>query len=202
MWWICDLATPLVLLLDWLSLPRFNMMTSSNGNIVRVTGHWCREFACHRWIPRTKGSDAELWCFLWSAPWINGWVNDSDAGDLRLHRAHYDITVMNTNVFKIVCHYDNQASINMLEMGDSRNLLAKSAYSLKDSEWCDICFAVMFFLQIKAYHKGIYISWYALTHKQIIVAKGNMYHQTLTNYKEPEDFVLLGQKCLYNLYNF
>ena len=21
-----------------------------------------------RWIPRTKASDAELWCFLWSAP--------------------------------------------------------------------------------------------------------------------------------------
>ena len=27
---------------------------------VRVTGH--------RWIPCTKASDAELWCFLWSAP--------------------------------------------------------------------------------------------------------------------------------------
>ena len=27
-----------------------------------------REFAGHRWIPRTMASDAELWCFLWSAP--------------------------------------------------------------------------------------------------------------------------------------
>ena len=44
------------------------MMTSSNGNIVRVTGHLCGEFTGHRWIPRTKASDAELWCFLWSAP--------------------------------------------------------------------------------------------------------------------------------------
>ena len=24
--------------------------------------------ACHRWIPLTKASNAELWCFLWSAP--------------------------------------------------------------------------------------------------------------------------------------
>ena len=24
-------------------------------------------FSGHRWIPRTKASDAELWCFLWSA---------------------------------------------------------------------------------------------------------------------------------------
>ena len=43
------------------------MMTSSNGNIFRVTGHLCGEFTGPRWIPRTKASDAELWCFLWSA---------------------------------------------------------------------------------------------------------------------------------------
>ena len=45
-----------------------NMMTSSNGNIFRVTGHLCGEFTGPRWIPHTKASDAELWCFLWSAP--------------------------------------------------------------------------------------------------------------------------------------
>ena len=26
--------------------------------------------------------------------WINGWVNDRDAGDLRRHRTHHDVTVM------------------------------------------------------------------------------------------------------------
>ena len=44
------------------------MMTSSNRNIFRVTGHLCGEFTGYRWIPLTKASDAELWCFLWSAP--------------------------------------------------------------------------------------------------------------------------------------
>ena len=44
------------------------MMTSSNGNIYRVTGPLCGDFTGLRWIPRTKASDAELWCFLWSAP--------------------------------------------------------------------------------------------------------------------------------------
>ena len=44
------------------------MMTSSNGYIVRVTGPLYGEFIGHRWIPHTKASDAELWCFLWSAP--------------------------------------------------------------------------------------------------------------------------------------
>ena len=41
----------------------------TNANIFRVTGHLCGEFTGHRWIHRTKASDAdELWCFLWSAP--------------------------------------------------------------------------------------------------------------------------------------
>ena len=26
--------------------------------------------------------------------WINGWVNNREAGDLRRHRSHYDVTVM------------------------------------------------------------------------------------------------------------
>ena len=38
-----------------------SMMTSSNGNIFRVTDHLCGEFTGHRWIPRTKASDAELY---------------------------------------------------------------------------------------------------------------------------------------------
>ena len=70
----------------------FGLMTSSNGNIFRVTGHMCREFTGHRWIPRTKASDAELWCFLICA-WINGSVNNREAGDLRRHRAHCNVTL-------------------------------------------------------------------------------------------------------------
>ena len=44
------------------------MMTSSNGNLFRVTGLLWGESISHRWIPHTKASDAELWCFLWSVP--------------------------------------------------------------------------------------------------------------------------------------
>ena len=40
------------------------MMTASNGNNFRVTGPLCREFTGHRWIPLTKASDVELWCFF------------------------------------------------------------------------------------------------------------------------------------------
>ena len=53
------------------SLPRlqkaYDMMTSSNGSIFHVTCHLCGEFTDHRWILRTKASDAELWCVLRSA---------------------------------------------------------------------------------------------------------------------------------------
>ena len=69
---------------------RWCMMMSTNGNIFRVTGHLCGEFNGHRWIPRPKGSDAELW----SEPEYNGWVNNGEADDFRRHRARYDFIVM------------------------------------------------------------------------------------------------------------
>ena len=49
---------------------KYFMMMSSNGNIWNPR-YWllCGEFTGHRWIPLTKASDAELWCFLWSAPY-------------------------------------------------------------------------------------------------------------------------------------
>ena len=46
----------------------WHTMTSSNGNIFHITGPLWGEFTGHRWIPLTKASDAELWCFLWSVP--------------------------------------------------------------------------------------------------------------------------------------
>ena len=32
--------------------------------------------------------------FLWSTPEKNGWANIRDAGDLKRHRVHYDVTAM------------------------------------------------------------------------------------------------------------
>ena len=81
------------------------MMTSSNGTIFRVTGPLCGKFTCHRWIPLTKASDVELWCFLWSAPWINGWVNNRVVGYLRRHRAHCDVIVMQQDNTKTETHH-------------------------------------------------------------------------------------------------
>ena len=51
-----------------------------------------REFPSQR--PVTRSFIFSLIC-----AWINGWVNNLEAGDLRRHRGHYDITVMLWPVF-------------------------------------------------------------------------------------------------------
>ena len=58
---------PGVCITDNFPCKRLLMMTSSNGNIFRVTGLLWGEFTGDRWIPLTKANDAELWCFLWAA---------------------------------------------------------------------------------------------------------------------------------------
>ena len=66
------------------------MMTSSNGNIFRVTGPLCG-------VPVKsphKGQWRGALMFTWICIWINGWVNNHEAGDLRRHRGHYDVNVM------------------------------------------------------------------------------------------------------------
>ena len=68
-----------------------NMMTSSNGNIFRVTDSLYGELTGHRWIPLTKASDSELWCFLSSVPEKTskqscGWWFETPSRSLWRHR--------------------------------------------------------------------------------------------------------------------
>ena len=44
---------------DLVGLAAINGVNLITQSLITITGH--------RWIPRTKASDAELWCFLWSA---------------------------------------------------------------------------------------------------------------------------------------
>ena len=72
-------------------------------------------------VTGTKASDAKLWCFLWSAPEKTGWVNNLEAGDLRRHRAHYDVTVMimiTMTTWKITNYY--KVHLNSFEKCTSR----------------------------------------------------------------------------------
>ena len=61
---------------------------SSNGNIFRIADLLCGEFTGH------KGQWRGDLMFSLICAWINGWVNNREADDLRRHRAHYYVTVM------------------------------------------------------------------------------------------------------------
>ena len=74
------------------------MMTSSNGNIFRVIGHLCGQFTGQ--LPH-KGQRRGALMFSLICAWMNGWVNTLGVGDLRRHRAHYDVTVMVVSCVKM-----------------------------------------------------------------------------------------------------
>ena len=69
------------------------MMTSSNGNIFRVTGLCAGNSPVPVNSPH-KGQWRGALMFSLICVWINGWVNKREAGDLRRHRGHHDVIVM------------------------------------------------------------------------------------------------------------
>ena len=156
-----------------LSLSR-GMMTSSNGHIFRVTGHLCGEFTGHRWIARTKASDAELCYFRWYASWIKGWVHNRDAGDLRCHRAHYGVIIMGD--WSFTHHYvgsngNDQRKWSLarqFEFRISANMMMQ--FSEKSLQWLNVWsdadfmrYVSMFVFngnhEIFEYKQGIIFSW-------------------------------------------
>ena len=68
------------------------MMTSSNGNIFLVTGPLCGEITGPGEFPTQRPVTRSFDVFF--CVWINDWVNNREAGDLRRHRGHYDVIVM------------------------------------------------------------------------------------------------------------
>ena len=71
----------------------FHVMTSSNGNMFRVTGRCAGNSPVTGEFPSQKPWRGIL-VFSLIRSWINGWVNNREAGDLSRHRAHYDVIVM------------------------------------------------------------------------------------------------------------
>ena len=49
---------------------------------------------CPRWIPLHKGQWRGDLMFSLVYAWTNIWANNRDAGDLRRHRAHYEVTMI------------------------------------------------------------------------------------------------------------
>ena len=89
------------------------MMTSSNGNIFRVTGHFCGEFTGPPVNSTHKGQWRGALMFSLICAWINPWVNNGEAGDLRRYRAHYDVIVMVHSHFSWTSHNFSRFVTNM-----------------------------------------------------------------------------------------
>ena len=69
----------------------------SHGDVIKwkhFPRYWPFVRGIHRWIPSTKSQWSGALMFSLTCAWINGWVNNREAGDLRRHRAHYDVIVM------------------------------------------------------------------------------------------------------------
>ena len=52
--------------------------------------------AFERGIHRSQRPVTRSFDVFFDLYWINGWVNNREVGDLRCHRAHYDVTIMVT----------------------------------------------------------------------------------------------------------
>ena len=70
--------------------------TSWRHQIQTFQRYWPFVRGIHRWPVNSlhKGQWREALVFDLICAWINGWVNNREAGDLRRHRAHYDVIVM------------------------------------------------------------------------------------------------------------
>ena len=93
--WGSDCSEPTIRVsLSHLLVFALHMMTSSNGNIFRVTGILCGEFTGHRWIPTQRPVTRSFDLFFDLHQKKNSSVNNREAGDLRRHRAHYVVSLM------------------------------------------------------------------------------------------------------------
>ena len=83
--------------------------------------HFPRHWPFVRGIHRSPVNSPQKGHWRWTlifpliCVWINGWVNNGEAGDLRRHRAHYDVTVMRRLHFtNIALHIHSQIKVREL----------------------------------------------------------------------------------------
>ena len=83
-----------------LSAPHGSLSLCEDHDDVIKWKHFPRYWPFVRGIHRSpvnsphKGQWRRALMFSLICAWINGWVNNGEAGDLRRHRAHYDVAVM------------------------------------------------------------------------------------------------------------
>ena len=155
----------------------------SNNDIIKwnhLPRHWPLVRGIH-WLPVNsphKGQWRGTLMFSLISAWTMGWVNNRDTGDLRRHRAHYDITVMRqtacTRIMKIWrndttfvvtggtggCRYDNMRWWQSLRNDDSWFSIILHRWYLKDGAILPAC--CKSFLQFG--HLCKYVLFHRLSH--------------------------------------
>ena len=113
-----------------------NMITSSNGNIFRVTGLLCWEFTGHQGIPLTKASNAEVDVFfdlhLNRQSW--GWWFETPSLPFWRHRNEYNITMV--IIYMLACvalaipKNNNSCAVSKLQMSMKRSLYVLTLFGM------------------------------------------------------------------------
>ena len=117
-------------------------MTSPNWNIFGVTGSMWGDFLSQRALTRSFGN-----CLI--CVWTHGWTNNRDAGDLRRHRAHYEVAVIvllswtnklwNCRLCEIdtpIDYFAHIISTSQIRFRNNFNLLTLKTHSLNIMKIC------------------------------------------------------------------
>ena len=112
----------------------FNLVMTHQHDDVIKWKHFSRYWPFVRGIHRSpvnspqKGQWRGALMFSSSCARINGWVNNGEAGDLRRHRAHYDVIVMITwqcvDADFTDCHVSQGSVTDVHVLGDVTRVLA------------------------------------------------------------------------------
>ena len=80
-------------------VPKLNLLQPTHDDVIKwkhFPRYWPYVWGIHRSQVNSPHQDQWRGALMFSliCAWINGWVNNSEAGDLRRHHAYYDVTVM------------------------------------------------------------------------------------------------------------
>ena len=102
--------------------------------------YWPFVWGVHRSLVNSqhKGQWRGALVFSLICAWINGWVNNREAGDLRRHRSHYDVIVMKSMLIifiRLRCHGCCKSSMSIRQEPD---YLMISFHVLRMQLWSSI----------------------------------------------------------------
>ena len=114
------------------------MMTSSNGKknprywpFVRGIHYWPFVRGIHRSSVNSphKGQWRGALMFSLICAWINDWVDNREAADLRRYRAHYDVIVMWWPITELFVWFWTEPKQLCKQIFSCRNILAKFSFT-------------------------------------------------------------------------